>query len=158
MVYNSIIKPHFEFSATILFQAFQGDVFRLQVIQNKAMRCILKCRKIVPIRVMLSVLNWLSVDDNNMLLAMVFIFKIMNGLLPSYLADKIEYVSMVHNLGTRSATNRNLYLSSCNSSKWYKSIFYLGLRHYNLLPIDIKKIKSVGLFKIKCLEWMIRRK
>ena len=37
-IYNTIIKPHFEFGSTILYQ----QTIRLQKLQNKAMRGILK--------------------------------------------------------------------------------------------------------------------
>lgn len=73
MVYNSIIRPHFEYCATVFYQLGKNNIQRLQVLQNKAMRCVIRCRKLTPIRDMLEVLNWLSVNNNLVFLVLVFI-------------------------------------------------------------------------------------
>jgi hypothetical protein len=42
-IYNSIISPHQDFCSSILFLFNEEDLNRLQVIQNGAMKKILRC-------------------------------------------------------------------------------------------------------------------
>ncbi|KAJ8969745.1 hypothetical protein NQ317_009579 [Molorchus minor] len=62
LLYNTIIAPHFEFCSVILFNINQNEMQTLQKIQNRAMRCILKCNRYTPIETMLQLLMRLRVD------------------------------------------------------------------------------------------------
>ncbi|KAJ8980268.1 hypothetical protein NQ317_018434 [Molorchus minor] len=59
-VYNTIIKTHFEYCATVLFSLDLNKMLALQKLQNRAMRIILKCNRYTPISNMLSCLQWLN--------------------------------------------------------------------------------------------------
>jgi hypothetical protein len=48
-IYNSIISPHLDFCSSILFLSNEEDLNRLQVIQNRAMRIILRCHCRTPV-------------------------------------------------------------------------------------------------------------
>lgn len=54
-MYKSLIKPHFDYCASILFLANEQ---RLQKLQNKIMRNILGCNKYTPVKDMLAALNF----------------------------------------------------------------------------------------------------
>ncbi|KAJ8973423.1 hypothetical protein NQ317_016706 [Molorchus minor] len=59
-VYNTIIKTHFEYCATVLYSLDLNKMLALQKLQNRAMRIILKCNRYTPISNMLSCLQWLN--------------------------------------------------------------------------------------------------
>lgn len=54
--YKKIIAPHFDCCAKLLFLSDQTTFERLQKLQNRAMRAVLKCRELTPISFMLSAL------------------------------------------------------------------------------------------------------
>ena len=61
-IYNTIIKPHFEFRSTILYSCCSGQqIIRLQKLQNKAMRAILKVNRLISTSWMLDKLKWLNI-------------------------------------------------------------------------------------------------
>ena len=101
LLYKSIISPHLDFCSSILFLANDTQLTRLQRLQNKVMRLILKCSRFTSSTLMLDILQWLSVKQRIIFLTMVFIFKIVNGLSPRYLCDRIERGSDIHRYNTR---------------------------------------------------------
>lgn len=62
-VYKSIIAPHFEYFTTILFLCNQEEIQRMQVLQNRAMRIILKCSKLTSSKWMLDTLMWMTIKQ-----------------------------------------------------------------------------------------------
>ena len=152
MIYNAIIRPHFEYGATVLFQMFQNDINKLQRLQNKAMRCILRCKRETPIEEMLSRLKWLNVTNQIKVLVLVFIFKVRKGLMPVYLTDKLKNVNTVHNINTRSAKTNKVMRRHCKGERWLRSVFNQGAVLYDRLPTDIKIKKNENEFKKKCTE------
>jgi hypothetical protein len=99
-IYNSIISPLLDFCSSILFLSNEEDLNRLQVIQNRAMRIILRCHCRTHIRTMLDNLEWQSTKQRIYMNTLVSIFKIKNNMAPDYLTSKLIY--------TREATTRVL--------------------------------------------------
>ncbi|KAJ8940950.1 hypothetical protein NQ318_010151, partial [Aromia moschata] len=60
-VYKSIIQPHFDYCATILYMLDKNSISELQKLQNRGMRIILRCNKYTPINLMLECLQWMNV-------------------------------------------------------------------------------------------------
>lgn len=98
---------------------------------------------------MLNTLQWISVSERFYLNAMIFIFKILNNLLPTYFEEFLIYNAQVHSYPTR--TNANFYLPRYNLSRSMRSLFYKGLNDFNKLPDAIKNSNSVPEFKRKFL-------
>ena len=48
MVYKTMIAPHFDYCASILFLASKQQQRRMQILQNKAIRLILGCDRRTP--------------------------------------------------------------------------------------------------------------
>jgi hypothetical protein len=47
-VFNTIVAPHYEYCASIYLGANKQDINKLQMLQNKTMRCILRCDWYTP--------------------------------------------------------------------------------------------------------------
>ena len=52
-IYDTIIKPHFEYVSTILYSSTAIQLIRMQKLQNKTMRVIFKCDRYTHINTML---------------------------------------------------------------------------------------------------------
>lgn len=63
LLYKSIVAPHFEYCPTILHLCDENEFARLQKLQNRAMRVILRCKKTTSISTMLGTLCWMSVKQ-----------------------------------------------------------------------------------------------
>jgi hypothetical protein len=137
-----------------MFQSYQNEVKKLQILQNKAMRAILRCRKETHIRDMLLTLNWLSIEDSIKLLVLVFIYKLKKGLLPVYLSRKIRLIKDSQTNVTRGVTNSLSVRKMCRNKKWKSSVFNVGLTIFDKVPLDIRNSSSISVFKKKCCEWI----
>lgn len=150
MVYRSIIEPHFIYCPTIFFIMNDSQIEKLQKMQNKAMRFILKKRYDTPIKEMLVNLNWLSVKQQIFYFTMKFINNIKTGNLPTYLSDQLKLIHETHNINTRTKNNFKLPLFRTEADK--NSLFYKGLKSYNELPEQLKHCVK-NLFKSKLYEY-----
>lgn len=151
-IYNTIVAPNFEFCSTLYINGTKEQINILQMIQNRAMRVILKCDYRTPRKFMLNALDWLSIEQKIMLNVIVMVFKMKNKNVPKYLYEQISYVGENQE---RMLRNRNNFkLPNAKTENTRNSIFYLGLKLYNELPDKIKKIESLPLFKEKCKSFV----
>jgi hypothetical protein len=152
LIYNCIAAPHFEYCATVLWKMSEENLGKLQKLQNTAMRHILNCKRRTSKSFMLSKLEWLDVRQKLQLNVLVMVKKIINGELPSYLSDDVQFVGNVHTYATRS--RENLYVKAVSSSFGEKSLCHSGFVMYNNLPNDMKQIKKTHVFKWKCMQYL----
>lgn len=145
LLYKSIILPHVEFCSTVLFNLPSFRIQEIQCIQNRCMRAILACNKYTPIKTMLNVLSLMSIKEKILFNTLLFIYKVKNKMLPSYLYENLEFVSDIHNYNTRNKDNFNVKI--CRTALMRRSVFSNGLVQFNMLPSEIKKCKSVKTFK-----------
>ena len=113
LIYNCTIAPHFDYCATVLWQTSEENLDKLQVLQNNAMRSILNCRRRASKRFMLRKIGWLDIRQKIELNVCVMIKKIVNGELPSYLSEDVQYASNIHTYPTRN--RENFYISNVAS-------------------------------------------
>lgn len=144
-IYTTTILPHIDYCSSILFLLTKEDTVRLQKIQNRAMRLILKCKRDVKIELMLEKLNWLSVNQRVQYNCLTLIYKIQNNMLPKYLNHQICYNRDISPYNTRNKDN--FRLPQCTKSQTQNSVYYRGLQQYNNLPNDIKNVMEISKFK-----------
>lgn len=146
-IYKSIIAPHFDYCSSLLFLGDQSTFDRMQLIQNRAMRAVLQCKKLTPISFMLESLDWLSVKQRVYATTLTFIFKLRCGLLPQYLMEMVTFNGDIHRHHTRG--RNDFHLVSRRSGKERNSLFHKGLILFNSLPRDLKSENSESVFKRK---------
>lgn len=151
-IYKAIIAPHFDYCSTLLFLSNQSAFDRLQLLQNRAMRAVLKCGKITPIAFMLEALDWMSVKQRVYATTLMFVYKLRRGLLPQYLIEMVTFNGDIHEYQTRS--RRDFYVTVKKSVKETNSLFNRGLSLFNSLPRDLKDENSEAVFKNKLKEFV----
>lgn len=132
------------------------EVMKMQKIQNRAMRIILNCEYFTPVEFMLGALNWLSIAQMIRFSVVLYIHKILNGLLPNYLSENLIFSRNIHSRNTRKNINNNLRLPNYRLQTSRKSLYYNGILLYNSLPSDIKSEASINSFKEKCKMYIMR--
>jgi hypothetical protein len=152
-IYQTIIAPYFEYCSSVLFLCNQGDMHKLQVLQNKAMRFILCRERLTPIKEMLNELQWLDVTQKTKLNTLLLIFKMKRGCLPEYLSSSMITVAQTHGHETRG--RNNFRLPNYTKASTQNNLFYNGLKLFNSLPNEIKNVNSINEFKNKCRSHVI---
>ena len=80
-----MIKSHFKYGSTILYTCRSTtQIERLQKLQNKAMRSILKYNRYTPIQLTLDTLKWLNIQHRLVLNTLQFIQRMKMGKAPTY--------------------------------------------------------------------------
>jgi len=90
-IYKIIIAPHFEYCAMLLIGMGETQITQLQKVQNRAMRIIFQCDRYTKVEDMLEALQFMSVRQRRYNIC-IFIFKILNNMLPTQLRDRLQIV------------------------------------------------------------------
>lgn len=153
LVYNTLVHPHFNYCSSILLLTTVEVMNRLQVLQNKAMRIILRFNIYTPINYMLETLKWMNIRKRITFNALIFIFKIKHGMFPEYLTKSVSAVKQMQPYNLRHGSN--FRLDKYQKAITQNSIMYKGLKMFNELPDEIKKESRLNVFKIKLKKyWM----
>lgn len=150
-LYNSIILPHFNYCSSVIYTS-SVNCHRLQILQNKAMRFILGVNRYTSINSMLEVLGWFNVQTNLFIKTMIFIYKLLNNMIPGYLSSRVVRVNTIHTYNTRNCNNYYVNYTTCTLTK--NSLFYKGIIKYNSLPNDLKVINNVRAFKQELIKFV----
>lgn len=151
-IYKTILAPHFEYCASVIFFCNKGQIDRLQLIQNRAMRTIMKVNRYTEIKLMLETLGWLSVRQRIALLTLKLIHKMNLGQAPNYLNKMINKRGEKHKYKLRN--NDKLAIQKCNKDSAQNSIICKGFQLYNNLPDEFKTETNVDKFKKMIIEWI----
>ena len=148
IVYNTIIQPDFDYCISVWGNCSLIYLNKLQVLQNRAARIILKeFDWNVRTNVLLTRLGWMSMKTRRDYFAGIILFKTLHGHGLNYLSNQIIYTNEQHNYNTRAASNNVLVLPKPNCELYKTSMQYYGLELWNSLPNSVKSSQSVYEFK-----------
>lgn len=145
LLYKSIIAPHFEYCPSILFSCGENEFSRLQKLQNRAMRVILRCKKSTNIASMIDALCWMNVKQRILYQTMIMVFRVKHQIAPACMSRNITYVAETHGYPVRNAND--FRLQKVNKKSTTKTLFYMGLQAFNGLPSEIKTESDISRFK-----------
>lgn len=151
VIYKTIILPHLNYCATVLFLFNNSEINALQKKQNQSMRVILGCNRYTSIKYMLKETKLLSVRQTIFLNSMIFIYKVKHSLLETELLSEIDYVENIHEYDTRS--RGNFYVPAVKTSYSQNNLFHRGLVEFNKLPNEVKSCQTLKLFVNRCREY-----
>ena len=103
---HAFITSKLDFCNSLLYGCMKMRLKKLQYVQNAAARIVTQTRKFDHITPVLFDLHWLPVSYRIVFKVLLLVFKSLNNLSPSYLADRLSYQSHSRNL--RSASKQLL--------------------------------------------------
>jgi retron-type reverse transcriptase len=92
LLYKTLMVPHIDYCASILFLANEQELREIQVMMNNALRAILLRDRNTHIHDMLVELNLLDVKQRVYYDVLIFFCKMSKGLLPEYLTSKLNFI------------------------------------------------------------------
>ena len=135
----------------------KADIYRLQVLQIKVMRLILKCDRWTPTSTMLEKTKFLSVHQLGAYHTALQVFKTHKTKKPSYHFERLfgrngnGETSILTGSSVHQESRVEFKLSTCRSS-----FFYQGAKLWSVLPLEIKNCQTDSQFRVKCREWIRR--
>lgn len=135
-VYKSIIAPHFDFCSSLLLQTSQHCLNKLQRLQNRAIRVILRCSRYSNTEMMYEALHLMNVRQRLVFNTLKLVFKIKNGMVPEYVSERVTANMAIHNFNLRDNSDFRLplYKKTCTQ----RMLLYDGLKRFNGLPKQLK--------------------
>ena len=147
LLYKSLILPYFDYGDIVYGSTFKRHTDRLQKLQNRAGRIILRIKPMSHFSVaeMHNALNWNLLDKRRHDHSLIFMYKITNNLTPEYLRNEFEAVTHSHS----SRLGERFYLPKPRTEYLKKSFKYRCAKAYNELPVDIKSSSTLRAFRSK---------
>ena len=144
LFYNACILPHFDYCINIWGNTCELYTRKLFIIQKRAARIIMNKSWDTPNKPLFMKLGWLTFYQRYQYLSSVFLFKILNGMSPSYLSC-FKYSNARD--GIRSTTDKKLYIPKPRCELFKKSFVYSSILIRNSLPTDLRTSRPLNIFK-----------
>ena len=143
-LYNTMIRPHFEYCSTIWLKPNSGHIKRLQILQNRAVRIVLKvdCRHSRT-----DLFKRLQVDCLNASVKkdlVTLVFKILNKLFPDILSSHLHL--KVSNYSLRNSAIKFI-LPKPKTNFCKASTIYIATQLFNQLPEVIRTETRLSVFQ-----------
>ena len=143
---NALVTSRLDYGNALLYGVPGTLICRLQRIQNTAARIISRTSKHAHITPILKQLHWLPVESRIRFKILLYTYKALNGLAPSYLRDLLaEYVP---SRSLRSADKGLLTTPKARTVTFGGKCFKIAAPAlWNSLPDFIKRADSLVIFK-----------
>ena len=122
----------------------------LQVVQNKAARCVTRHSWFTATRQLLKQCGWMSVKQLAFYHTVLTMHRILSSDKPAFIRSKVSYD---HPYQTRHATGGNIRYDRATVVEG--SFISRATRDYNSIPDDLKAIKTLPTFKYKLRRWTL---
>ena len=136
---HAVIASRLDYSNSLFMNICKDHLLKLQKLQNSAARLILERRRYESASEAIRELHWLNVEQRITFKTILIVYKAVRGLCSDNI--NLKFVD-----GRR---GNSLMLETPNAkTKHGKRIFaYNGSRLWNAIPIEIKLIEDIDIFK-----------
>ena len=145
-LYNALVLPHLDYCSVVWHECTK-DLQRKKVewIQNYGMRLILSKPPRIPSEEARLRLKWLSLVERQRINRLSLVHRYTNGGGPRCVTSMIQTNKVA---GCRSMRGwKKLHVLPARTAFYGKSFTCRGTHNWNLLPSDIRTIKSGNIFK-----------
>lgn len=148
---QSLLLPILDYADVSYIDLSEEQLNKLERIQNLCIRFIFGLRKYDHVSSFRSQLKWLPIRSrrNSHFLALLYGI-LFNPATPRYLKERFKFLS-----SARSAEKLLLSVPSSNSKFYCNSFTFRAVRLWNSLPIEIKRAKSLPIFKTRLKEYYL---
>ncbi len=151
---HAFIFSRLDYCNTIYIGVNQTALARLQVVQNAAARLLTGTRKHEHITPILFSLKWLPVRFRIEYKLLVFVFKSLNGLAPTYLDALVKRHTSARSL--RSSDQQLLTIPRARLKlKGDRAFSVAGPKLWNLLPVSIRSAQTISSFKLLLKTYLL---
>ena len=149
--YQGYILPLLDYGSNTWGTTYKINIDRLNKLQKRAARIILKADYTTPSTDMFKGLDWMSVSSRCNYNKAVLTYKALNKLTPPYISDLLKPISETSTRQPRPSENGSLAVPRSRTALYDKSFTYLASKLWNALLCAIKSAPSLSSFK-KCIK------
>ncbi len=151
---HAFIFSQLDYCNTIYIGVNQTALARLQAVQNAAARLLTGTRKHEHITLILFSLKWLPVRFRIEYKLLVFVFKSLNGLAPTYIDALVKCHTSARSL--RSSDQQLLTIPRARLKlKGDRAFSVAAPKLWNLLPVSIRSAQTISSFKLLLKTYLL---
>lgn len=147
LVVQSLILSHLDYCAAVWSNATKKHLMKLQIIQNKAARLVLRCPYRTNLNTIHNKLEWLTVEDRWKSSLVRLIKNIQEQQHPVDFYHQLEQVKERETNTTRYSTKHYFRLPKAKTNYMCKTVIYRAIKEWNYLPESLTKTDSKTQFK-----------
>lgn len=145
-IYLSYLLPVMEYSCVVWDGCSALDCNSLQKIQNEAARIVTGLTRSVSLVNLYRECGWVTLAERRRQQKLTFMYKSVNGLVPTYISDLIP--PSVRELNTYALRNQNdITVPFCRTEISRKSCIPSSIASWNSQSIDLRNSSSLASFK-----------
>jgi len=145
MLYKAIVLPIVEYCDVIWDNSSSTLKQRLQILQNRAARIILRRDPRANIEELHHTLQWRYLQDRRTQHLCIMVYKCLHGLAPSYLINTFNYNNQIHSYNTRQA--QQLHRPKYTSRTGQRTFAFRAVSIYNSLKPTTTSQTTLNSFK-----------
>ena len=153
-LYCSLVRSNLEYCSVVWCPFTKRNVNKLERIQRRATRFILKSNE--PYDVRLSKLNLLTLEQRRFIVDVTFLFKALNGHLDVDFSQFLDFYNQDGRYSLRHFDTKSLKKKYARTNTLKYSYFYRIVDEWNSLPLEVRSACSVDLFKSKVIEFVTK--
>jgi len=139
---HAFISSRLDYCNALYTGINQNALSRLQLVQNSAARLLTGTKKRTHIMPILASLHWLPVRFRIDFKILLFVFKAVNGLAPTYIADLIQIYAPARSL--RSESQFQLAVPKTRlKTRGDRAFSVVGPKLWNSLPLHVRNASTV---------------
>lgn len=150
MIYNSLVKPHLQYLIEVWGSTADTNLKELQRTQNKIIKLLFHYDYLTPTTKVYSETKLMSVKQLYTYSTCLLIRKILHKEIHS----KLTFTKKKELQNYRNRNAENLITTRSRTNYGQRNISSEGVKLYNMLPLDLKNVKSLNVFKNKCNDYI----
>ncbi len=153
MLYKSLVVPHLEY-CDVIWDTCAGILKdKIQKLQNRACKIILKTKKQAHTNDIHSKLRLWKLSERRRFHTACLAYKCKHNPQPTYLSNLYQQVNQIHQHNTRQASNRDLFVVRNNTEAGKAMFRNRSIPLWNSLPAKVKNCQTYTSFKQRYVTW-----
>ena len=151
--HRGYILPLLDYGSNTWGATKNSNIDRLNKLQKRAARIILRTDFTTPSADMFKQLGWAPVANRLQYNKAVLTYKALNDLTPSYISDLLKPSELTSNFHLRSSDNGFLTVPRSRTVLYDRSFSCSAPKLWNFLPYSIRSVPSLDVFKKSVKEY-----
>ena len=151
--YNALIRPHFEYCSEVWDSLSKGLSDRLQRLQNRCARVIMRCpNETGQSEMAMRSLGWTPLAKRRSQIKAEVMFKVLHNLAPSRLTEIFEESHSIKSIYNLRDSSNKVAMPWPKTNFLKKSFSCSGAKLWNSLPSDLRNCQCPVSFRKKLLS------